>query len=358
MQKMKMLTLLFLLLITSPVLFGQQNRGLIKEGAPNIFIDCSYCDINFIKEQIPVVNYVRDRKDADVHILFTSQSTGSGGTSYTLLFIGQNKFEGLKDTVKFNQNKTDSDDDARIKTVKAIKMGLVRYLSRTQIADQMDLIFPVKAEPSAKSAAQPKDDWDFWIFKLSSSGFFNDEKNYSSKSIYSSVSANRTTEDLKISLSLSNSYNENKYIYETSSGDEKILNITRSQYADASMIKAINEKWSWGIWGSWSSSTYNNIKSYYSLAPGIEYNIFPYAESNVHQFRIYYKLFHSFTNYDEETIYYKTKENLWQQSLSASLSLIEPWGNLSFGSAADNYLNDFESIGYNFFSSANLRIFK
>ncbi len=358
MQKMKIKFLLLLLFIASPVLVGQQNRGLIKEGAPNIFIDCSYCDINFIKEQIPVVNYVRDRKDADVHILFTSQSTGSGGTSYTLLFIGQNKFEGLKDTVKFNQNKTDSDDDARIKTVKAIKMGLVRYLSRTDIADQMDLVFPVKAEPSAKSAAQPKDDWDFWVFKLSSSGNFSDEKNYSSKSIYSSVSANRTTEDLKLSLSLSNSYYESKYIYETTTGDEKILNITRSQYADASMIKAIDGKWSWGVWGSWSSSTYNNIRAYYSIAPGIEYNIFPYSESNVHQFRIYYKLYHSFTNYEEETIYYKKKENLWQQSLNASLSLIEPWGSLSIGGEAENYLNDFSAMGYRLFSSANLRIFK
>lgn len=50
-------------------LIAQNGQSLIKEGAPNVYLDC-YCDRNFIKEQIPVVNYVRDRKDADVHILF------------------------------------------------------------------------------------------------------------------------------------------------------------------------------------------------------------------------------------------------------------------------------------------------
>ncbi len=351
-SKVVILLLTFLFIYVS-ISFSQEDRSLIKEGAPNVFIDCNYCDINFIKEQIPIVNYVRDRKDADVHVLYTSQNTGSGGSDYTLLFIGQNKFANVNDTVKYTTNKTDSDDQSRIKMVKALKLGLIKYISKSSVADQMNISFP-----KSNKVEQPKDDWDYWVFKLSSNGNFSGEKNYNSTYIYSSISANRTTEDLKLNFSLSNNYSESNYIYDTSTGSETITNITRSQYANASFIKAIDSKWSWGIWGSAYSSTYSNINFSYSFAPGIEYNIFPYSESNVHQLRIYYKIYHTFNKYVDETFYFKKQEDLWQHALSASLSLIEPWGSLSLGSDVENYLDDFTNISYGVYSSASLRLFK
>jgi len=345
--------LLSFLFISASTLFSQEDQSLIKEGAPNVFIDCNYCDINFIKEQIPIVNYVRDRKDADIHVLYTSQSTGSGGSNYTLLFIGLNKYANINDTVKYTVNKTDSDNQSRVKMVKALKLGLIKYLSKSSVADQLNITFP-----PAKNVEQPKDSWDYWVFKLTSSGNFSGEKNYNSASIYSSISANRTTEDLKLSFSLSNNYSESNYTYDTDTGSETITNITRSQYADASYIKAIDSKWSWGIWGSAYTSTYSNINFSYSFAPGIEFNVFPYSESNVHQLRIHYKIYSTFNKYVDETIYFKTKENLWQSSFGASLSLIEQWGSLSIGSDVENYFDDFSNIGYGAYASANLRLFK
>ena len=347
-------TLLAFLFLFTSTSYSQEDRSLTKEGAPNIFIDCGYCDLNYIKEQIPIVNYVRDRKDADIHVLFTSQSTGSGGTWYTLLFIGQNKFAEMNDTVKYTTNKTDSDDQTRIKMVKALKMGLVRYLSKSPVADQMNISFPKQQQ----KVEQPQDDWDYWVYRLSSNGNFSGEKNYNSTSIYNSISANRTTEELKLNFSLSNNYSESNYSYDTPDGTQTITNITRSQYANASLIKAIDNNWSWGIWGSAYSSTYSNIDYSISLAPGIEYNVFPYSESNVHQLRIYYKLYHTYNKYVDETFYFKKKENLWLHSLNASLSLIEPWGSLSIGSEVENYLDDFINISYGVYSSASLRLFK
>lgn len=82
--------LFVLLLVISNLSFTQTNQKLIKEGAPNVFINCGYCDLNFIKEQIPVVNYVNDRNDADISVLLTTQSTGAGGTEYTLFFMDKN----------------------------------------------------------------------------------------------------------------------------------------------------------------------------------------------------------------------------------------------------------------------------
>ncbi|MBI5808549.1 MAG: hypothetical protein HZA74_09120 [Ignavibacteriales bacterium] len=206
----------------------------------------------------------------------------------------------------------------------------------------------------ANKVEQPKDDWDYWLFRLSANGNINKDNNYDSYSIYSSLSANRTTEDLKLSFSVSNNYNENKY----SSSSYSYQDITRSQYANASIVKAIDNHWSWGVWGNAYSSTYNNIDYAFSFSPGIEYNVFPYSVSNERQLRIGYKILNITNKYVEETFYFKTKENLWEHSLETSLSLIKQWGSVSVGVSAENYLDDFNNIGYGIFSSASLRLFK
>lgn len=74
--RFKLSTMLLILVITS-ISYSQTEQSLIKDGAPKVYIDCGLCDINYIKEQIPTVNYVNDRKDADVHVLFVSQRTGA-----------------------------------------------------------------------------------------------------------------------------------------------------------------------------------------------------------------------------------------------------------------------------------------
>ncbi len=333
-----------------------QNGAAIKEGAPKIFVDCGYCDLNYIKEQIPIVNYVRDRKDADVHILFTSQRTGSNGSDYTLYFIGENDFASIKDTIKYATSGTDSEDETRAKLVKALKLGLVKYISKSKIADQMSISFKMPQQSSEKEDI--KDPWDNWLFRVSTSGNMNGEKNYNSLYFSTSISANRTTEDLKLNFSLSNSYNQSEYKYETELGEESYLNITRSQYANASLIKAIDSHWSWGVWLNANSSTYNNISFAFSVAPGIEYNVFPYSESNQRQLRIDYKVYGLYNKYVEETFYFKKFENLLQHNLSSTLSFVKPWGSISVGVEGSNYLDDFKNFSYGIFTSASLKLFK
>ena len=36
----------------------------------NVFLECNSCDMNFIKQEISQINYLRDREDAHVHIMF------------------------------------------------------------------------------------------------------------------------------------------------------------------------------------------------------------------------------------------------------------------------------------------------
>src|SRR4030042_6419487 len=74
----------------------------LKKSAPKVYIDCEWCDIEYIKTEITFVNYVRDRKEAQVHVLITIQSTGSGGKEYTLTHMGQLGCTGQDDVLKYS----------------------------------------------------------------------------------------------------------------------------------------------------------------------------------------------------------------------------------------------------------------
>src|SRR5262249_12037103 len=59
-----------------------------------VFLDCQECDFDFFRTEITFVNFVRDRQVAQVHVLVTTQRTGSGGTEFTNAFIGLKEFQG------------------------------------------------------------------------------------------------------------------------------------------------------------------------------------------------------------------------------------------------------------------------
>jgi len=122
-MKIHKICLFFLLLLNLPG-FAQQQDTTIQKIAPKIFMDCRWCDIDYIRKEINFVNYVYDRKNADIHIMVTGQGTGSGGREYTLTYIGQNHFNSTNDTLTYTTLQDDTDDKRREKMVKYLKLGL------------------------------------------------------------------------------------------------------------------------------------------------------------------------------------------------------------------------------------------
>src|SRR5688500_7533987 len=55
----------------------------------SVYLDCQnvFCDFDYLRTELAAVNWVRDRAVADVHLLVTTQQTGSGGSEYTVTFI-------------------------------------------------------------------------------------------------------------------------------------------------------------------------------------------------------------------------------------------------------------------------------
>lgn len=138
--------------------FGQgappPQAGLLR-----IFLDCNSCDSEFLKTEIKFVDYMRDRKDADLHVLVTTQNTGAGGTAWTLKFIGLNTFEGQTNTMTFSTERTATDDDERKDMARVLKIGLAAYAAGTPAIKSLNVTY---AQPTAAAgaAAPKKDPWN------------------------------------------------------------------------------------------------------------------------------------------------------------------------------------------------------
>lgn len=311
---------------------GETDIEALKKLAPKIYIDCRRCDIDYIRTEIIYVNYVRDRKEAHVHVLITTQSTGGGGEEYTLAFLGQNEFEGENDVIRYYTQKTDTADEIRKGLVRSLKMGLMRYVAKTPIAERVNITYQQAIGPTAA-----KDKWNFWVFSLSANGFFMGEKSYNDRMLFGSFSANRVTPEWKIRAALS--LMDTKRVFNF--GTQEIVHKSDSQSFSGMMVRSLDERWSVGAIVSAFSATYNNYDFNVNLAPAVEFNLFPYSQSTRRQLRFLYRAGLSAVKYREETIYHKTSENLWSEALTATLELREKWGTVSTSLGGSHYFHDF-----------------
>ncbi|PIP78374.1 MAG: hypothetical protein COW85_04380 [Ignavibacteria bacterium CG22_combo_CG10-13_8_21_14_all_37_15] len=312
----------------------------------NVFIDCKYCYEDFIKTEIDYINYVRDRKQADVHILITTQNTGSGGKEYALTLYGHNQFDNFRDTIIFYTKQADTEEDIRTRLVKKLKLGLVRYILQTPAWEKLNISY--KNEKTNLFV----DKWNNWVFKLNINSYLQGEKASSYTSVYGNFSIKKITEEMKISFSLNESYGENKFDI----GDQILFSLSRSQSVNSSVILSAGDHWSYGGYAALSNSTYSNKKSQIYLAPGIEYNLFPYNQSTRKQLRFLYRISENYYRYNEETIYGKLRENLIQQSLMVALDLKQVWGSVSFAMEGSNYLYNFKKNNLYVYSELSLRL--
>lgn len=354
MAKKKLVLWIYVLidLVLAPLSFGQSqqvNIEELKKSAPKIYVDCDWCDIEYIKTEITFVNYVRDRKEAQVHILITTQSTGSGGQEYTLTFIGQLDYAGQDDVLKYYSNKTDTDDEIRKGMAQTLKVGLMRYVAKTPISKRISINFLDQVKPTSVI-----DKWNFWVFSLSARGYFNGQKSIIYNSIYGNFSANRITPELKIRTSVSVSHYFNKFDID----GESIESTLSSQSFSGLVVKSLGEHWSIGAYLSLSSSTYSNIQFSLRPAPAVEFDLFPYSQSTRRQLRFLYKLSFCGVKYREETIYLKTRENLWKEDLSVTLELKEKWGTISTTLEGSHYFHDFSKYHVNLYGEISIRLFK
>lgn len=342
---MKKILLTGLIILCSGSLFSQVVADTLRKDALNVFMEAS----DYVRKEIPYVNYVRDIKDAGLYIISTTQMTGSGGREFTYFFIGQNENEGMRDTLKFTSNPDETSELIRENEVRTLKLGLIRYVARTPLARFLKISF---SEPLAETVTTDK--WNSWVFKTSVSGYASGEKSYRSSYLNGSFSANRVTEKLKSSLSVRYSYSADEFQVD----DELITSEYNSKSISGLLVGSLTDHWSVGGSMYAGASRYNNSDLSFNIQPGIEYNVFPYSESTRRQLRITYNLGLGYENYIDTTIYNKVKENLFSQYLTVNYEIIQKWGSADLSLGYSNYLHDWSKNNISLNAYLDLRIAK
>lgn len=321
----------------------------IQNGKPVVFIDWEGADLELIQKTINFVEHAEEAGEAQINVRVTSRETETGDTEYTATFAGQGNYEGDNDELKYSAAKDKPENERQKELAELIKMGLMRYVGKTPVSDRVSISFLDKVEPTAV-----EDKWNFWVFSLSADTFLSGEESYKSGMLSGSFSANRVTPELKIRMSMSAYINNDEFKFD----DQVIKSESDSQTLSGLIVKNISEHWSVGGFFSASSSTYSNVKLSLNPAPAIEYNVFPYSESTAQQLRILYRFNYKSVRYREETIYEKTYENLWQQSLEIAFEVKKKWGTASASLEGSHYFHDLSKNRIRLSGELSLRLFK
>jgi len=319
--------------------------------ALRVFLDCQYeCDLNFLRTEITFVNYVRDRFDAQLLVLVTSQQTGGRGTDFALTFIGQREFQGRDDTLHYIAPQGSTSDEIRRGMARVLRLGCVGYSLRTSAAAHLDVRF---TPPDTAAPRERRDPWNRWVFRTSVNSNFNGERSNSSTSWSGSFSANRVTEAWKIETELYGNDSRSRFSY-----DDTTTFRSKRQSWDASgmVVRSLGAHWSAGMRGGLSGSTSKNTSLSTRIAPAVEYDLFPYAQSTRRQLTVLYAVGIQTASYRDSTIYGRIQETFGYHELEIGLGLRQPWGSANFSVSGTQYWNDARNPNASIFGSANIRI--
>ncbi len=358
-MKSKLLIIPFMVIscLLTQTLCAQENtvkNDTVRRTAIRVFLDCYDCDMNFTRQQIPYINYVRDVKEAQVYILVTDQNTASGGEKFTYTFHGQGDFLGMDDTLSYTTNPDQTRTEIRKKRTDMLKMGLMRYVARTPLFNEIEISHNEELE-----GEEVIDRWNYWVFELSTEPQFESEEENKELDFRNSLEITRITPDLKLEMELDHFFDREKFIeFAGTDSSETTTYSTSSTSFDNLFVKSIGEHWSAGLKWDLGSSTRENYRFMTKILPSVEYDIFPYSEATHRQLRILYSIGYQFNNYIDTTINYKTEENLFLHSLNIAFQVQKKWGSVNLALAGSNYLNDFSRNRVELNTWINFRIFK
>ncbi|MFC1724417.1 hypothetical protein ACFL4T_02235 [candidate division KSB1 bacterium] len=346
-------TILLLLLFAPDQTFSQEKETAAENSSLRVFLDRFWDWEDFIKEEMRFLTYVRDTRQAQVYILLTQQHTSTGGDEFTITYVGQENFSGVNDTLKFVSNQDDTEQIQRTKVLKYLKMGLMRYVSRTTLAEGISIDHSDTGS-GERPVLEMEDKWNFWVFRIASDFDLEAEESYKESSLEGYLSANRTTEDWKIRLNYESYYRED--VNETE--EETYRSYRRSNEVNGLIVKSINDHWSAGIISRIDSDTRVNTKLLLGIGPAIEYNIFPYSRYTRQNLTFRFSVNSNYVKYRQVTIFDKTSENLNYASLAISGEIIEKWGDARMSLDGNVYFHDTKVNKLEWDSNIDIRLFK
>lgn len=300
-----------------------------------VFLDCTSCFEEFMRAEITFVDYVRDRAEAELHVLVTSSETGSGGREYTAAFIGQGPYAGLDHTLQAVTTRADPEDVVRRQIANTLRVGFLRYVARDVVPPGLTVDVTLGTEESRP--ARRGDRWDNWVFSLRAAASLEGEESSREAEYSGALSADRVTPDWK--LTFGTEFEHQKEEFELEEGEPFAVE-RRDRNFRFLVVKALGEHWSVGGRGEVISSTFSNTRLALAAAPAIEFNVFPYSAYTRRQLRVLYALGGRVLRYYERTLFGRMGESRPQHALSLTFDQRERWGTLEARAEWSQYLHD------------------
>jgi hypothetical protein len=338
-------------------------------GAPaqlGVYLDCrTFCDDDYIRTEIMFVNWLRERLEADVHVLITEQDAGAGGEAFTLAFLGQRAHVGRGDTLTFTSNPTMTEEEQRRGLTRTLALGLVRFVAHTPAAITLRIDQELDIVSETPTQVVPANDpWRSWVFEFDISGSLDGERNYRNREFEGGIAANRTTAAWKTDIDLELTYEgERDHVidYDDLGNviDEQVFNtIRRNWFTDVLVVKSLTGNFSAGLRASVGSNTFSNERLSIQVTPAIEYNIFPYGESTRRELTVEYGAGYESFRYQDTTIFGRINETLPVHYVAANYSVRQPWGSTSIQGRHQNYLNDVAKRNTEIEGEISVRLFR
>ena len=300
-----------------------------------VFVDCDGCYADFLRAEVTFVDYVRDRKEADVHVLITSIETGGGGREYTAAFTGLRRLQTATHMLKAVTTTSDSEDIIRRQLATTLRVGLLHFVTLGGVPQELSLDVEIEEAKARQAAASDK--WNKWVFSLRGSTSFEGQESSRERQFSGSASADRITPEWKITVGAF--VQERREEFDLDEEDPVFAERSQRELSWL-VVKALGEHWSAGTGGEVLSSTFSNTKFQADVAGAVEYNVFPYSAYTKRQLRTQYILGLRRARYNEETLFGLTSETRGRQEISTTFEQRERWGSIEAQVEFSQYLHD------------------
>jgi hypothetical protein len=323
---------------------------------PAVFLDCQTrsCDSTHIRNEVRFVNWMRDRTDADVFVLVTSEATGGGGSSFLVTMAGRSRFAGDSVDIRFATDQNSTDAERRDVLTERIAQGLLRYAVLTSAAAGVRVSSADAPALEQAAGEAVRDPWNFWVFSVRADAELEGESREQERQFELSFNADRVTEQWILDLRVEGRYEEQEFEL----SERTIHNVRRDYEAGASVARSVARLWSAGVRSEVGTSSFENQDLYARLAGLIEYSLFPYSEFSRRRATLQYSLGVRHFDYDQITIFDRLSEQRADQRVELTVEFQQPWGSALVALSGSHYLDSFRHNNLSSHVNLNVRLLR
>ncbi|HYC51450.1 MAG TPA: hypothetical protein VEB19_10120 [Gemmatimonadaceae bacterium] len=325
-----------------PAMLPAQDSATVSRKV-RVFFDCNAdCDEDYIRTETPWVDFVRDRTDADVHMLITSLGTGAGGERYTINFVGLGLWRSKNDTLRYDFPPGETDDVGRRGLTRVIQLGLAPFVARTPVATRMRMSVEDATADMAQRTTPATDPWRSWVFETDAYAFLEDEARQSRLEWGAEFDASRITSRWKFGTEVETFFAESKFLIDddTATAPTTITSLRESYEGGVVLVKSLGRHWGAGMSAAIGSSTFSNTRLAVRAAPALEFSVFPYDDFTRRQLTVQYSIGVSSFKYRETTIFGRLSETRPTHALVVGYDVNQPWGSAEATLETARYLDN------------------